>query len=363
MFTVREQRSILNKMAQAKQLERERQILGNALQALARTTGLKAKALARQPKAGKGLHPDAEIVLENAGRRHRYVVEVKAIDRAVTLNHANQQLLRYGKQGVLVAPYLTAELANHCREIGLQFIDTAGNAYLHGPGLFVYTRGDRPLGFHRDATAPRGAGTATALRVIFALLCKPELLNAPYRDIVAAAGVALGAVGWVFLDLERRGLVIGGKKGNRRFVDAARLAEEWITNYPIKLRPKLAVRRFRATHPEWWRTAQLNKHGAVWGGEVAADRLTGNREPGTYTVYLPDDPAKFVIGNRLRADPDGGIELLQKFWYFELDATYGADLAPPLLVYADLMAMPDPRNHDTARRIYDQLLGNAFRKA
>jgi len=348
----------------ARQTEQETRILGDALEALTRTTGLKAKVLARQPETAKGIRPDAEIVIENAGKRHRYVVEVKAIDRTVTLNQTNQQLLRYGKQGMLVAPYLTTELANYCRGVGLQFIDTAGNAYLRGPGLFIYIRGERQPVFGRDTAAPRAAGTATALRVIFALLCKPDLLNAPYRDIVAAAAVALGAVGWVFFDLERRGLVIGGKKiGNRRFVDVTRLVQEWTTNYPIKLRPKLGARRFRAANPEWWRTAQMEKHGAVWGGEVAADRLTGNREPGTFTVYLPGDPAKFIIENRLRADPNGDIELLQKFWQFHLETPYAAALAPALLVYADLMATPDPRNHDTARHVYDQFLKDAFHKA
>ena len=343
----------------AKQPERETRILGDALEALARTAGLNATIQEREPKVAKGYVPDAEIVVENAGHQHRYVVEVKDVDRKVTLNQAKQQLDQYGKRGLLVARYMTTELANYCREIDLQFIDAAGNAFLQRPGMLVHVRGERPP----DGTAPKGAGTATALRVIFALLCKPELLNAPYRDIVAAADVALGAVGWVFFDLEKRGHVIGRqKKHNRRFVDATKLAREWVTNYPIKLRPKLVDRKFRAANPDWWRTAELNTYNAVWGGEVAADRLTGNREPGTFTVYMPGELTKFVLENRLRADPDGGIEILQKFWRFEPQATDGNDLAPPLLVYADLMATLDPRNHDTAKQIEDRFLANALRK-
>lgn len=337
-------------------------VLGDALQAFARTTGLKAKLLTRPPIAYKEARPDAEIFVEHAGKRHHYLVEVRPADRIVALNQTNQQLLKYRKQGILVTPYLAPELANHCQKIGLQFLDTAGNAYLRGPGLFVHIRGERPP---RDTTAPRGAGTATALRVIFALLCKPVLLNAPYRDIVAAAHVALGTIGWVLFDLERRGHVVGGgrRKGNRRFVDANRLIDEWTINYPLKLRPKLILQRLRATNNAWWRTADLKKHGAVWGGEVAADQLTGNREPGAFTVYLPDNPGKFVIDNRLRADADGDIELLRKFWYFEPETTNTPNLAPPLLVYADLMATPDPRNHDTAKQVYDEFLAHAFDKA
>jgi hypothetical protein len=342
---------------------RETRILADALEALTRVVGLTARTLEREPVTANGTRPDATIEVEYAQKRHRYYVDVKTVDRKVTLNQAKQDLDRYGKQGLVVAPYLTAELANYCREIDLQFIDAAGNAYLQGPGMFVHVRGERPPALDKATTAPKGAGTPTALRVIFALLCKPELLNAPYRDIAAAAGVALGTIGWVFFDLEKRGYVVGGKeKGDRKFVDAIKLAKEWVTNYAIRLRPKLAARKFRAMNPNWWRTAQLKKYNAVWGGEVAADRLTGNREPGTFTIYLPDDPGEFVLENRLRADPNGDIELLQKFWHFEPRMNYDDSLAPPLLVYADLMATLDTRNHDTAKQIEDRVLANALPK-
>ena len=97
------------------------------------------------------------------------------------------------------------------------------------------------------------------------------------------------------------------------------------------------------------------------GGEVAGDRLTRNREPGQYTLYLPGDPGAFVIEHRLRADAGGDVEILHKFWQFEPAAGYAEDLVPPLLTYADLMATPDPRNHDTAKQIFDRFLADAAR--
>jgi hypothetical protein len=350
----------------------EAKILGDALEAFARTTGLKAKKAAGEPKGKAGWRPDAEIVVENAGRHHRYIAEIKNADRLVILAQVKQQLDRYGQNGILITPYLTAELANYCREdLDLQFIDTAGNAYLRGPGLLVYVRGERPLAGTRhlrdwrtrDTIGARGGGTGTALRVLFAMLCRPELLNAKYRDIAAAVNVALGAVGWVFYDLEARGLTVGGpRKGNRRFADARRATEEWVTNYPVKLRPRLKIGTFRAANPEWWHIAQLQPHGAVWGGEVAGDRLTENREPGRFTLYMGDDANKFVIAHRLRADPQGDVEILRRFWNFDLPDPYPPDLAPPLLVHADLMATTDPRNHNTAQLVYDQFLARAFDK-
>jgi hypothetical protein len=149
---------------------REGQILENALEALRRTTGLKAAVVAKGPKPLKGVRPDAAIEIEGDGKRFRFLIEVKAIDRAVALATAKHRLEPFGRQGVLVAPYITPELANHCRRLNLNFIDTAGNAHLRAPGLHVFVRGERPPGQAAVAMGARGGGTATALRVVFALL-------------------------------------------------------------------------------------------------------------------------------------------------------------------------------------------------
>src|SRR6266571_1772538 len=217
-------------------MDREGKLLDDALAALRHATGFNAAVLTKEPGGRHGARPDATIEIKRDGKRFRFPVEIKAVDRAVALAHAKHQLQPFGRDGVLVTPYLTAELANHCREkLDLQFIDAAGNAYLRAPGLYVLVRGQRPHGPVTAAIGAHRGGTATGLRVGFALLCKPELLNAPYREIVAAAGVALGAVGWVFLVLQRRGYVTGGKRTrDRRLLEPGRLLEEWVTNYPIK---------------------------------------------------------------------------------------------------------------------------------
>jgi hypothetical protein len=208
--------------------DREHKILEEALAAFIRATGLHAMIAAKEPMVAGGPRPDAVIEVEGPGKRLELVAEIKAIDRGIALATAEQQLDVFGKPGVLVTPYLTAELAIRCREqLGLQFIDTAGNAYLRAPGLYVFIRGERPPGGAAPAAGTRGGGTATALRVVFAVPCKPDLLNAPYRDIVRAAGVALGAVGWVFVDLHGRGYILGGQRTrHRRLMDPGRLLDE-----------------------------------------------------------------------------------------------------------------------------------------
>jgi hypothetical protein len=335
-----------------------------ALVALNRTIGLTGTVVREMPKRVMGRRPDAVLEINANGKRFRFFAEIKTVDRAITLNAAKHQLEPYGNQGVLVAPYLTPELANHCRhELDLNFIDTAGNAYLRAPGLFVFVRGERPTP-GATTLGTRGAGTATALRVVFALLCRPALINAPYREIVAAADVALGAVGWVFYDLQTRGLITGGRrKRNRRFLEPGRLVDEWVTNFPVKLRPKLNPRRFQAADPTWWQKVRL-EGGARWGGEVAAAKLTDYLKPAITTIYV--DPrnaretlATLVKEHRLRADPHGNVEILDAFWKFQQEGTE-PDLVPPLLVYADLMATRDPRNLEVAKQIRREYLDHAL---
>jgi hypothetical protein len=350
-------------------MAQELRVLERALHALRRTTGLTAELGTQDPRGLKGPRPDAVIEVTEGGKRYQLFARVKAVDRPVALAAAKHRLEAYGRKGVLVTPYLTAALARHCREpLDLQFIDTAGNAYLRAPGLYVFVQGERlPEPFVGGVGMPARGGTATALRAAFVLLCRPELLNAPYREIAAAAGIGLGTVGWAFVDLERRGyLTAAGQRRNRRLLEPARLLDEWVTNFPIRLRPKLNPRRFRAPDPGWWEQTHL-PDGARWGGEVAAAKLAGHLKPGTATIYLEpaaarDALATLVREHRLRADPQGNVEVLDTFWRLpEQDGL--PDMVPPLLVYADLMATLDPRNLEAARRIREQHLEHAVRRA
>ncbi len=150
-------------------------------------------------------------------------------------------------------------------------------------------------------------------------------------------------------------------------MEPKRLFEEWVTNYPIKLRPKLNPRRFRAPNAEWWKGAQLPK-GAYWGGEVAADRLTNYLKPATFTVLYGHEPDKPVKISRHWSVPTGygptqhgDVEVLDKFWNFDGDANE-PDLVPPILVYADLVAAQDTRNLEVARLIRERFIENVFRQ-
>jgi hypothetical protein len=369
--------------------QHELDLLQQAFDALQHTTGLAGRLATVRVPGQNGRSADALVEITTEDKRHGYVAVCKRVDRFATLGIIKHQFERYDKPGLLVAPYITPNVAERCRALHIPFIDTAGNVYLQKPGLLVLVQGQRTRtkDFWREDTTRRvvpttrqsrapipmitttpQAGMATTLRVVFALLCRQALRNAPYRDIIRAAGVALGAVGGVFHDLQGRGYITGGvRKGERRLLEPQRLLEEWVTNYPMRLRPKLNPQLCRAATPDWWQRADVTAYGAQWGGEVAADKLTGYLKPETLTLYIRpgtnrEHIAQLVARHRLRADPTGDIEILDTFWDFPADQEH-PDVVPPILVYADLMATLDPRNLDAARWLYDRTIAPTLRQA
>lgn len=342
-------------------LNTEHQTLARALDALQQTTGICGRIADIEPELAKGLRGDATVELTINGKRLILIAEIKRVDRFAHLAELKHRLGAYGEQLLLVAPRITEQMADKCRELELQFIDTTGNAYLKAQGVFILIKGQRPdETFKLDRPEGKRAVTPTNLRVVFALLCKTTLLNATYRDINDVAGVALGTIGWVFYDLDERGYTVG-EKNKRTMLEREKLIQEWVTNYPIKLRPKLDTRKFKAPTPDWWKTVNPNQYGAQWGAEIAAEKLTGYLRPQTCTLYFHEadkqkNMTRMVVDHKLKADPFGDIEFIDAFWDFKDEPM--TETVPPILVYADLLATLDPRNFETAKMIYEKYIKN-----
>ena len=316
----------------------------------------------RPAEQDDGRAADAVLTLDVNGVAQSYALATRSRIRSRDEIAAFAARNRAAPLPLLVAtPYLTLALADECVEQDLQFIDLAGNLHIHASGQYLLVTGRAATPEIRRLASRQGrpamSASASALRMIFVLLSAPELLNRPYREIAAAARVALGTVGGVFDDLRERGLLAGTDA--RHLLDPAALRQEWAINFPLRLLPKLNVQRFTAEDPSWWQRAELPKAHAWWSGEVAAAKLTGQLVPGAQTLYI--EPAaraaatmELVKRHRLRADPVGSLEIVDAFW--DLDVGRMAEVtAPPLLVYADLQRTRDPRNAEAAAMILNGL--------
>lgn len=300
--------------------------------------------------------PDQTLSIAWDGGRKVYRIHAQRIHRVEDLGRLRAKLPPTDDT-LLLTPCLTEGLARKCVELGLPFLDAAGNAFLTGPGLRVLLVGNRLKGAPKRfaAVPPFQPYNRKGLQVVFALLAGQGLAGATYRVLAKAAGVATGTVGLVMADLTEAGLVAPTPAG-RIILHPERLMDGWMANFPHKLRPHLHPSRFRAATPQGWKDLDLRGQKAQWGGEIAADRLTHDLQPLTATIYTRENPARLASALRLRPDPQGDIEILDGFWDFPNPQGVPEDIVPPLLVYIDLVASGDPRNIDIARILHAKYL-------
>ncbi|OGC96496.1 MAG: hypothetical protein A2W25_15020 [candidate division Zixibacteria bacterium RBG_16_53_22] len=303
---------------------------------------------------------DAVIKMKIAGEEKKYIVKVKttitpAILGNLIIQRPANQLRANPRKWLLVARYIPRQYARILTEKGIPFIDTAGNAYINEPPIHIDIQGKRPEGMEWPKLAEKGILRQAGLRVVYALICKNELVNATFREIAEAAEAALGTVDRVFKDLKKRNFIVQIDDRGRRLIDKRELINWWVKEYADKLRPKLLLGRFETDDYERFQLTDVTRFNARWGGETAAGIMTNYLRSEVFTIYARRPINDLILKLRLRNRPAGKIEIRQRFWNFE-DGRQSKGLVHPILVYADLLATADPRNIETAKIIYDAII-------
>ncbi len=329
-------------------------LIEDTIKIFEKNTGLEAK-----------LHSTTGTYLYLKGNKfeHKFAIEIKkSISKAAIILIAHE-LSNRKQETVIFTPYVSPPLADNLKRLGIQFMDTAGNAYIQTPYFLIFLKGNKQIEQSRPETINR-AFKAKGLQVIFALLCCRKLENESLRTIADSSDVALGTVQWTLKDLEKLGYLVHLRNKARKVIKKKELLNRWILAYAEQLRPKLLLGRFNADKKDWWKTAKIEQHGGLWGGEVAAERITRNLKPENATVYLHQPPGKLVLANKLKKDTNGNVEILNAFWKNDLNTKLNfKGLVHPILVYADLMASGDDRNLEIANQIYEEALIEFIREA
>jgi hypothetical protein len=313
---------------------------------------IEIEILAQEPAFAIGFRQDRRIKMMVQGKALDYYTEIKT---TITKPYKLFALMHKEKLNyplLLVTKYVNAQMAEQFRIDGVEFIDTAGNAFINQPPIYIFVKGNRPPEDVRKAPLKRAFKPA-GLKIIYAFLCNPGFENKTYREIAATTDVALGTVGWIMKELKDLGFLLDmGKRGNK-LTQRENLLQRWVTAYPEQLRLKLILGRYRGEYG-WWQQKKLDPMAAQWGGEVAAKRLTHYLKPEVITIYTTTQQLnQLLLGNRLRKDPEGDVEILERFWKPGAKLGY-EDLVHPILVYADLLATGNQRNIETAKIIYEQ---------
>ena len=332
-------------------------IIEKALNVFELTTGLKTLYHAEYRDNAK--YPDGIVRIVHRDAQWIFTVQVNPTVTRATVGLEKLTLPKGREKTLLITEYATPPIAERLRRLDIFFIDTAGNAHLNEPPLYVFIKGNKPTKTIETAK-PKRLFKPGGLKVLFALLNKPDLVSMPYRDIAKAAGVALGTIDWAVKGLREMGFFIPMGKRNRKLVNLEDLLRRWVEAYPEQLRPKLMIEGFEADNPDWWKETRITDFGACWGGEVGATYLTHYLKPENIIIYTDKPLGKLVLMNRLRKAPQGNIEVLAPFWNFDYEfADQG--VAPPILVYADLVTTGNPRNIETARLIYEKYIAGLVR--
>ena len=342
----------------------EADLLALASQALENRIGqpvqLAAMSVADAEEALKtGYHADGWLLI--GANQHRFLVEVKPGLRKDTVAQLRRINGRAQEPVVLAAPYIPDSLGGELQRQHIQYLDTAGNAYLNAPdaGLFILVGGQRQpaIGKQVQHRAFQPAG----VQLLYHLLSEPALLQASYRAMAEQAQVALGSVSILLKGLQQLEL-LRDESGKRRWTDPAQVLRRWVDAYGEVVRPKLPAQRYRWLDPavarQGWQNLELGPDMA-WGGEPAAHLLLdGYLLPEYFTLYTTAARGEVIRQLRLVPDAAGKVEVLRP-----MDTTLGPgrpqpQAVHPLLAYADLLLTADPRNREVAHLLHEHYLSH-----
>ena len=263
-----------------------------------------------------------------------------------------------GANELILAERVTPKAAEWLRDKGVQFLDALGNVFLSDGERIVFVTGRKPAisanSGAGDVSRPASAFRPKGLCVVFALLCKRDLLEASYREMANYAAVSVGTVSHVIQDLKRLGYI--RFSGNKRFWERpGELLDDWTVAFQRELRPRLNPQRYRVNTGGWWQGLELQTLGFRLGGEAGAAELTGYLLPEVITLYGAGDFKALAGSIHPVRDESGNLEVLERFWGVELARDWG-DCVHPVLVYADLMAANSDRLREVAEIIREKWL-------
>ena len=303
---------------------------------------------------------DAHLLLRTPTGQQHLVVEVKTVPLT---KRAAQQLVTFASRTpkeswIAFSPYISQPVGQLLASNRIGFIDQAGNCHIAiGEEYLVHCEGRRPPSPFRHG---RGLG-ARSYQVLFALLARPQLAEAPIRQVADAAGVRKTTAAELLQRLKDEGIVLQ-VKGGRRIARPNALLDRWLTGYFDKLRPRLLLGRYRTGTPE---AMAFDKHVELtlgghsqwaWGGAAAAYRLTHHYRGEQTVLHVMNQSS--IVPRQLKLVPakDGPVIVLGAPGPLGLDGP-APHVAHPLLVYTELLAEENERAREAAEEIRGQYLG------
>lgn len=249
---------------------------------------------------------------------------------------------------------VTPRNADKLRQMGVNYLDANGNAYFKFGDVLVDVRGrtgDPIANFHQDKPATSNLFSPKRAQVIFALISWPDLINAKLSDLARSADVSVGFAQKTLTDLEAANYIqtVGSGRQGRRLNNIDALIDGWVAAFPGGLGSPENTRAFRGDFD----LSYLSEDGpeVYVSGEAVAGWI---QRHATWTLYSDTIPREAASAGRWTArSSDPNIFVRPRFWNEPADhpGLFSGQIrnAPPLLVYADLMASGESRQREAAQ--------------
>jgi hypothetical protein len=268
------------------------------------------------------------------------------------------ELSKQEKNFLVVSQQITPVMKKFMRMQQISYMDKAGNVFIRTDQHYIFIDGRKAVNNNEEKKPSSRAFTKAGLKLLFHLLSNPDLLKYSYRHLAFLAGVSLDTVNKTFEALKNSGYLVLRKKGEFQLVNRTQLIDLWAHHYTLRLRSSLFVRKFRFVNNEQernWKKLKLASESTVWGGETAADYLLNDIRTEKFIIYTAESTNEILKKYRLVPDDQGTVYVYRQFWQLEKEEQA---TAPPLLIYADLLAGNDPRLFDAAQKIKNEFLTN-----
>lgn len=314
---------------------------------------------------------DGQLILYTDAGQLTYWYEFK---RALTLPRLEHLLLlldRYTRntkaKPLLLSDYIPPRLAERLIHAGVNFVDAAGNVYIHWPHKFhIQIQGARPK--QLPETKTERLSQPSGLQVLYALLTQAPMAWRSYRDLARAAGVALGSIAWVVRELKAKGYLVEKGRDDWRLTQKGKLLDLWLGGYGGRLRPKLVIGRYQPPETDLAGTLRriqselgdMRMSWAVTGG-FAADLLTRHFRGDKLSFFVQEWPSDLTKRLKWLPSDHGPVTVLRQFSplvVFDLERPRTLPIAHPLLVYAELVFQGRERELETAKILYERHLSS-----
>lgn len=327
---------------------KEQDVIHIALENLEKNTGFHAtwKETTNGPFDGTltiAVNGDKIILLaEVKGELRQHQAEA-----VINRNTGNDQL-------IFIARKIFPGIKEFLRDNNIAYLEANGNVFINQKPVIIWIEGQEPITEEKGKN--NRAFTKTGIQTVFHFLLDEYLINATHREIAKTVKIGLGNVNYILNGLKELGFLVKLNENHFKLIEKQKLLEKWMEAYKEKLQPDLLIGRFRFLKEDDftnWNKIPLKNMKTWWGGEPAGDLLTNHLRPEELTLYTLETRPELIKNYRLVPDTSGNVRVYKKFWNIH---EVNNNVAPPLLVYTDLINKNDKRCTETAQIIYDKFL-------